>query len=162
LVLRAPVEADDEAMSSLWNDPATTRFMRNLPGFSEFSLADVRARRLEETAGSTAMPLNIYTRDGNAPQQFVGMVRLHHIERSLSNSCEIGVIMRPKHFAAGLGREAVHAALEYMFEEEKIHRVVARTAGDNAVVRGWTERLATFEGVEREHWTDGQGGYTDV
>jgi RimJ/RimL family protein N-acetyltransferase len=162
IVLSAPTEADDEAVTILDNDPASTYFRPFVP--ARVSIEDIRARRIAEAADPTCIILNIHTRprQGRKPE-FVGVTKIYHMDRYYGNSCEFGLIMSSKHFGRGLGRDALHAVFAYVFEELKFHRLMFRTTPGHMVIRSWLDRLgATLEGIERDGSWDGNGGYKDV
>jgi RimJ/RimL family protein N-acetyltransferase len=105
----------------------------------------------------------VYALHPNSNPRFIGTVSMYRIDHYYGNSCEVGIVMSADHFGTGLARDAMHAVLEYAFEELKFHRVVFHTVTDNKVVRGWLERMdAVLEGIERDAWSDGKGGYKDV
>ncbi|KAJ7763642.1 acyl-CoA N-acyltransferase [Mycena maculata] len=161
VALVSPSEIDDQDVVYLWNDPATRRFQRFLP--ERVSNADIRAQRLAWAADPNVCAFNVHALKPTGKSEFVGVARIHHIDRYYGNSCEVGLTMSSMHFGAGLGRAAIHTVLEYVFEERKFRRVVFHTAVENHVIRGWLERLgATLEGIERDFYADGTSGYTDA
>jgi RimJ/RimL family protein N-acetyltransferase len=162
LVLSAPTEADDVAVTILDNDPASTHFRPFVP--ARVSVEDIRARRIAEAADPTCIILSIHTRPspGRRPE-FVGVAKIYHMDRYYGNSCEFGIIMSAKNFGRGLARDVVHTMFAYVFEKLKFHRLMFRTTPENTVVRSWLDRLgAKFEGIERDGSWDGKGGYKDV
>ncbi|KAJ7763648.1 acyl-CoA N-acyltransferase [Mycena maculata] len=160
VALVPPSEVDDEAVVSLRNDPATRRFQPFLP---LVSITDIRAQRTAWAADPNILPFNIHALEPSGKWKFVGVTRLHRIDRYYGNSCEVGITMSPKNFGTGLASDAMHTILEYAFEEQRLRRVTFHTAVENIIIRGWIERAGgTFEGIERDYWLDGKGGYEDV
>ncbi|KAJ7912192.1 hypothetical protein B0H13DRAFT_1875123 [Mycena leptocephala] len=149
IVLSAPTEADDEAVTILDNDPASTAGLdRGHP-----STTHRRGRRS-----------NLHNLEYSHPAQarrkpeFVGVTKIYRMDRYYGNSCEFGLIMSSKHFGRGLGRDALHAVFAYVFEELKFHRLMFRTTPGHMVIRSWLDRLgATLEGIERDGSWDGNG-----
>ncbi|KAJ7468020.1 acyl-CoA N-acyltransferase [Mycena latifolia] len=90
------------------------------------------------------------------------MASITHINNEFK-SCDIGILICPEYFRGGLATDALYTVLSYAFEEQNFHRVGFSTAADNAGMRGWLDWAgATLEGINRESWSDGNGGFTDV
>ncbi|KAJ6538985.1 acyl-CoA N-acyltransferase [Mycena capillaripes] len=159
--LSAPTAADDEAAAALRKDPITRRFLRFLP--KDINAEDVQKQRAAWAADPTVMCANVHALHRERAPEYIGYVYLHHIDRVMGNSCQVGIAMRANRFGAGLAREAMYEVVRYAFEEMNIHRVILRTAVDNELVWRWLDRLdVRFEMIERGCWSDGEGGYSDA
>jgi RimJ/RimL family protein N-acetyltransferase len=162
-VLVRPREEDDSAVAALRSHPETRRYLPFLP--EHVSVEDARAQRLARAADATRIPFNIHLSSSYSDSTtFVGIVGILHIN-SESKSCEIGIFVRPECVRGGLATDALHTVLAYAFEkrEEKFHRVAFITAVDNVGMRGWLDKAeATLEGIQRESWSDGMGGYMSM
>lgn len=74
----------------------------------------------------------------------------HNINRE-SRKSEIGYWLAKDYVGRGLATLAARAALRYLFDVEKMHRVEIQCAVDNVRSRAIPERLGfTFEGILRE------------
>ncbi|KAJ7918479.1 acyl-CoA N-acyltransferase [Mycena leptocephala] len=100
-------------------------------------------------------------REESAPK-YIGATGIFNIDETFK-SCEAGVSISPDSFRGGFATDALHTVLTYAFEERRLHRVVFQTATNNIRMRGWLERYgATLEGILRDGWSDGAGGYTNA
>ncbi|KAJ7248495.1 acyl-CoA N-acyltransferase [Mycena rebaudengoi] len=131
---------------------------------THFSTEDARARRLARADDKELVDFNIHAllTESGTPT-FAGTTGIFKINTDHASSCEVGILINPAFFRGGLATDALYTVLAYVFEERKLHRAVFQTSVHNAAMCGWLERAgATLEGTEREAWTDGRGGYTDV
>jgi RimJ/RimL family protein N-acetyltransferase len=162
LVLSAPTEAHDEAVTILDNDPGSTAFRPFVPAI--VTVQDIRARRISAATNPTILLLVIHTRpQAGCEPEFVGEGKIYHMDHYYGNSCEVGLVLSSKYIGTGMGRDATHSLLSYAFEELQFHRVNFRVTPDNVNLLGWMERIgATFEGIARDGSWDGNGGYKDV
>ncbi|KII90697.1 hypothetical protein PLICRDRAFT_541879 [Plicaturopsis crispa FD-325 SS-3] len=158
LTLRAPVEADDEAMAALRSHPRTREYLRFLP--EHCSVADARARRESRARDESILDFIAHASDGGA---FVGTCTIYSID-PLNDSCWLGLLVDPAFHRGGYATEMLHALLRYVFEERSMHRVAFDTGIDNVAMRGWLENVAgaKHEFTWRECWKDGPGQWLDV
>lgn len=161
IVLVPPAEEDDTAVAALRSHPETRRYLPFLP--THLSVADAQSHRLARAADATRISFNIHALPvPGSPPQFAGTTGIFRIDNE-SKSCEVGILVSPGSFRGGIATEALYTVLAYAFEELKLHRAVFLTGVDNVGMRGWLDRAgATLEGINRESWSDGKGGFTDV
>ncbi|KAJ7935081.1 acyl-CoA N-acyltransferase [Mycena leptocephala] len=170
IALVAPTEADDAPLAALRSDPTVRRFLRFMP--ASVSAADMAARRTAQAADPTVIVFNIHALNRDAKPAstpsppkfaFAGQASIYRMDRAFGSTCEAGVMISPRHFGGALATDALYTVLEYAFDALRFHRVVFHTAVDNVIIREWIAWVGgTFEGLEREGWTDGKGGYEDA
>ncbi|KAF7349693.1 Ribosomal-protein-alanine acetyltransferase [Mycena sanguinolenta] len=167
VALVPPNEADDEAVLALFSDPATRRFMPYM--HKNPTIEHVRARRINDAADNTRISFSIHALSGteNASSkrkhEFAGIVVIMAIDTVYGNSCELGMMLPSKYVGGRLGTEALFTVLEYIFETRRFHRVVIQTWVDHTVVCRWVERAGgVLEGIQRDCWSNGEGGHVDV
>lgn len=91
----------------------------------------------------------------------VGYVSLPYVDIS-GGHATISCWITPDRQESGYGTEAVALALDYLFDERRLHRVDASTLDSNAGGRALLETLGfTHEGVKRQE-TYVDGAYVDV
>ncbi|KAJ7468027.1 acyl-CoA N-acyltransferase [Mycena latifolia] len=155
-----PQEADDAAVAALRSHPDTRRYLRFWPGHVSVEEASEIRRKCD--ADPARITFNIHALASGSPPKFVGMTIMKDINNEFK-SCELGVLICPEYFRGGFATDGLYTTLSYAFEERKLHRVTFYTATDNGGMRGWLDWAgATLEGINRESWSDGSGGYTDV
>ena len=87
---------------------------------------------------------------------YIGTIELYDVRHA---SATLGIIIGEKsHWSRGYGPEAIHALLEYAFDELGLERVTLSTFADNARARA-AFRKAGFAEVRR---VSAGGGRTDV
>ncbi|KAJ6487796.1 acyl-CoA N-acyltransferase [Mycena sanguinolenta] len=166
IVLLRPREKDDVSIAALSSHPETARY---LPWCTSLTVEEARDLRIERDADPTRFFFNVHlSQDGLAPTSsdptttLVGAVGIVYIEYR-HNCCEIAVTISPHRYRAGLATEALYTLLTCVFEELKFHRAGFVTRADNERMRGWLDMAgATMEGLKREGWIDGKGGYADA
>lgn len=111
-----------------------------------YTLEDTRARIERNLAAfqtGAAVPLVILEKEG---EQVLGMCNFSNIVRGLFQACHLGYACDHAWQGKGLMFEALQSALAYMFEEVKLHRVMANYLPHNERSARLLERL----GFERE------------
>jgi len=160
ILLVPPSEADDASVAQLRCHPETRRYIRFFP--DHVSVEESKTRRLARAADPALLDFNIHALIPGTPPKFVGTTGIFRIDE-MSKSCEIGILISPDSFRGGIATDALHTVLAYAFEQRKLHRAVFFTGVDNVGMRGWLDKAGAFlEGVNRESWSDGNGGFTDV
>lgn len=82
--------------------------------------------------------------------QLVGGLVCHFINRE-SRKSEIGYWLAAEATGKGLATRASAAVIDYLFAQEKLHRVEIQAAVDNVRSRAIAERLGfTLEGIKRD------------
>lgn len=92
----------------------------------------------------------------------IGSVYLNKIDRKHSH-CEYGIFIGEEDFLGkGYGTEAARLAINYAFDELKLHKIVLRLLGDNMRARKSYEKAGfVYEGTSRDYvLLDGK--YRDV
>ncbi|KAF7351345.1 Ribosomal-protein-alanine acetyltransferase [Mycena sanguinolenta] len=166
LVLLRPREEDDAAIAALNSHPETIRY---LPWCTVLTVEEARELRIARDADPTRFFFNVHlSQDGLAPvnsdptNTLVCVVGIVYIDYR-HNCCEIAVTTSPHHYRAGFATEALYTLLTCVFEELKFHRAGFVTKADNARMCDWLDMVgATVEGMKREGWIDGKGGYADA
>jgi RimJ/RimL family protein N-acetyltransferase len=160
VLLVPPSESDDPFVAALRCHPETRRY---IPFFPEHCAPDeARDRRISREASKEIVDFSIYAVTSESAPKYIGATMIFNIDETFK-SCEAGVSISPDSFRGGFATDALHTVLTYAFEERRLHRVVFQTATNNIRMRGWLERYeATLEGILRDGWSDGAGGYTDA
>ena len=84
------------------------------------------------------------------PQQIIGTVSFQGIVRFPEQCCRTGYRIDQDFAQQGYMTEALRKGQQIMFEEEKLHRIVARIHPYNSPSRRLVQRLGyTLEGLER-------------
>ncbi|KAJ7108670.1 acyl-CoA N-acyltransferase [Mycena epipterygia] len=160
ITLVPPQKVDDAAVAALRCYPETRRYIRFFP--EHVSVEESLERRIIREADSSVLDFNIHALAPGSPPQFAGTTGIFRIDNEFK-SCEVGILVSPGSFREGIATDALYTVLAYAFEELKFHRAVFLTRVDNVGMRGWLDRAgATLEGINRESWSDGKGGFTDV
>lgn len=71
---------------------------------------------------------------------FMGYVGFHGIDEK-NHSAEIGYVLHPDYWASGWMTEAVEAALNFIFEELNLHRVIGNINPENEASRGLLKKF---------------------
>jgi ribosomal-protein-alanine N-acetyltransferase len=77
---------------------------------------------VKEFIKSQTVRFNIYHQENN---QLIGMVNFSGLERGPFQNCRVGYKIDSQFQGQGLMKEALSKAIEYMFQEQKFHRVEA-------------------------------------
>ncbi|MBN6055577.1 GNAT family N-acetyltransferase [Nonomuraea sp. RK-328] len=123
LVLRAPDEADVEAMTATGRDPVTARFLPLLP--EPYTEQDARdhlaraARRWEEGGAEFTIAEN---------DAYAGAVRVSPPDRW--GAVEIGYLVAPWARGKGVATAAVRAVTQWLFDQG-VHRVELQAGAEN-------------------------------
>lgn len=84
--------------------------------------------------------------------EIVGTANFTQIVRGVSHSCTLGYGLSRNHQGKGLMREALEAAIEYMFEARLLHRIEANYMPHNVRSGGLLRRLGfTVHGYARDY-----------
>ncbi|AWN25009.1 MULTISPECIES: GNAT family N-acetyltransferase [Streptomyces] len=133
LVLRPVAEDDLRVAERLWRDERVRRYLGG--PVSEAKIA-VRRRTLPGSPGTFA----ITARDTNAT---IGMITID--PHSGRGATEVSYTLLPEHWGAGVGREAVAAALVWARSLPGTDRVVAVTQTANRASRRLLEAVGMRE-----------------
>ena len=154
LRLRAPREADAEALFAVFSDPAVTRYWSH-PPWTERAQAmelidDICRRALDGQLFQWAIA-------DSHDDQLIGTVTLFFVNRS-HRRCEVGFALRHDRWGQGLAREALSRAIRYGESELGLRRFEADVDPDNAASLGLLKRLGfEEEGRARARWRVGAG-----
>ncbi|KAF8186879.1 acyl-CoA N-acyltransferase [Mycena galopus ATCC 62051] len=161
ILLIRPREEDDAAVAALRSHPETHRHLTFES--AHLSVEEARALRITRAADERRMSFNIHVSNesGSTISTFGGTVGLSHINHL--KSCEVGILINPEYFRRGLATDALYTILAYAFETMKLDRARLSTAANNVGMRGLLEKAGVMlEGIARDDWSDGKGGFSDV
>ena len=79
-------------------------------------------------------------------EKMIGVCNFSNIVRGVFQACHLGYAIAHTHQGKGLMNEALTAAIQYMFERENLHRIMANYMPDNIRSAAVLERL----GFEKE------------
>jgi RimJ/RimL family protein N-acetyltransferase len=145
LLLRAPGEADVEAVAPAFVDPAVGG-EAGLPPLDPDTLRLMLRERLPEmTARGLLAPYVIFD---TRTDELLGGFAIHHLD-ALRDAVEIGYWLLVPARGRGVATRAVHAAVDHAFANG-IHRVEAHVRVGNVASERVLERAGfTREGVKR-------------
>ncbi|KAK9710938.1 hypothetical protein K7432_008126 [Basidiobolus ranarum] len=170
LILRTPVELDEEAIRLMLSDVKTMkhlRFMAHEPaGWTASEVQERIKSQIEGQAHSERVVFHLVERsnviepeiDPLAPEgpkilrvsenledtkdihTLVGSCGLHNINL-VDMVAAMGIILHHPFQTKGYGTEALYLMLCYGFDVLHMHRVMVQTTKDNTGMRGWMENL---------------------
>lgn len=76
--------------------------------------------------------VRFYVFEKSQPDTIIGTVCFRSITRSIYQSCEIGYKFDECYWHKGYAREALSMGISIMFQDQKLHRIVANVMPDNA------------------------------
>jgi RimJ/RimL family protein N-acetyltransferase len=139
LLLR-PLRAEDlDAFAAYRADPAIARYQGWESGFTRADAERLLAGNEEVTFGAPGKWLQLAAvdrRDGT----LAGDCAVH-VQIDQPATAEVGVTFAPASHGRGLATEALGAVVGALFEEQRMHRVVARADDRNAPVHRVLDRL---------------------
>ena len=156
LRISRPTSAEDEVTALLRIHPDSRRY---LPFFPEvFTTEDNRKKREERAKRDDVIDFSVFLVKESGEEEYVGITGLINVDW-VNRSCSVGILISSKYHRQGIATEAIHAMMQFAFEDEalKMHRCGFETGDYNVQMRGWLENVAgaTLEGVSRECWKDG-------
>ena len=131
---------------SRWDPPAPTDFYS--VAFWERSIA----RSIDDFASDRAVRLDLF--DGRDPdgRVVIGRLGFSQIFRGPFQSCILGYQIDAAYEGRGLMREALVAAIGYMFEVKRLHRIQANHLPENARSAALLKRLGFVrEGLAKDY-----------
>lgn len=147
LILRAPKENDLEALKAF-----EKRNKRHLSPWESIKVpADVRiANWLKDSAEGRSVRFFIFAKD--APEKLVGMCNFTQIFRGAFQACYLGYKIDKDCEGQGYMFEALQRTIRYIFEEEKLHRIMAAYIPINVRSAALLDRLDfAVEGYARNY-----------
>ncbi len=98
----------------------------------------------------------------NDPSQIIGTIGFSQIFRGPFSSCMLGYQLAQSYEGQGLMREALQAAIRYMFTEQRLHRIAASYRPENVrsgcllsrlrfTIDGFSKRYLFIDGDWRDH-----------
>ncbi|KAK9768750.1 hypothetical protein K7432_000354 [Basidiobolus ranarum] len=170
LILRMPLEKDEERIREIISDVRTMkhlRFMSHEP--TGWTIPEVRARlknQIEEQARSERATFHIFERkepiepetdptdpegikllkvfenleDTTDRQDIIGFGGLNYVRYHDMETC-MGVILDHPYQRKGYATEVLYLTLWYSFEVLHMHRLIIQTTEPNEGMRGWMEKL---------------------
>ncbi|MDX3078045.1 GNAT family N-acetyltransferase [Streptomyces sp. NPDC088354] len=147
LVLRPYEEADIPAQAEMMNDESVVAWTSVPHPYSE---ADSRAFLTETAPAERAAGRGVvFAVTEFLTQRLVGTVHLQRADWRI-RSAEAGYVIAPWARGEGYAAEAVLAAAQWLFDDQKFERLELRTAADNAASQQVAQRIGCVsEGVLR-------------
>ena len=135
--LRPLREADEPLFQALYTDAQTMRFVGDpwTPAEAARRFRAILSRR--ETLVSTDRFLVIEEKSSREP---MGICGSSHYDRA-GMRVEVGVMLLPQGRRLGVGRAALGALVDYMFQEPSLLEVYARVAIENSAARNLVTRV---------------------
>lgn len=97
-----------------------------------------------------------------ADDKVVGSIGIHSLDQK-RRSAEIGYGVSPDYWGRGVFPAAARLLLEYAFTSLELHRIVARTAADNAAsIRSLRKLRFRYEGLMRDYYRFPDGSWHDA
>ncbi|TEB38359.1 acyl-CoA N-acyltransferase [Coprinellus micaceus] len=151
----------DEAIAALRCAPTTLEYLKILP--AHFTAEEAKARRESRAKDATILDLYAFALNEGGEYELAGPTGVFSVD-NFHKTCEAGIIIAPKFLGKGLTAENFYTLFQYIFEEKGFHRISFETSAENEPMRGWFEKVAGIrqEGLRKEWWMDGLGGWTDV
>ena len=107
---------------------------------------------LEEYRGGRSLRLVMQATGSAIDGEIIGTVNYTNIVRGAFQACHLGYQIAARHEGRGLMTEALRAANAYVFEEVKLHRIMANYRPENARSARVLERLGfRHEGLARDY-----------
>jgi ribosomal-protein-alanine N-acetyltransferase len=119
LILRPPTESDAVAFQA-FEDRNSQRLSPWRPSIAQW------AKELEE---KRAIRFALFPKEN--PAQIIGFCNFSQIFRGPFQACYLGYQMDANYEGLGLMTEAVEKGIQYMFEEENLHRIMANYMPSN-------------------------------
>lgn len=108
--------------------------------------------RCEYNLAMKMLHVRFYIFRKGAPQTIIGTISFRNIARSLYSSCEVGYKFSSAFHHQGYASEALEKAIDVMFTEEKLHRIMAWVLPDNQPSLRLLNSLGFVrEGISRDH-----------
>lgn len=109
----------------------------------EYFTVNFRRARLEENIAAFAggYGLRLFLELEENPGRFVGVVNFNNIIRGVFQACHLGYSIDADQEGKGLMREALAEGIRYVFEELRLHRVMANYLPENERSGGLLKRL---------------------
>lgn len=148
LTLRAPQEADLDALAAIWGDPQVVRYWSGDPldrAQSEAKLAVIIAANDSGDGMQWGIALQP---DG----PLIGTCTIWKIDRG-QRRAELGIILAAAQWGQGYAGHALRRVLQHAFETLQLHRLEADVDPDNAAsLRLFEGRGFVREGLLRQRW----------
>jgi [ribosomal protein S5]-alanine N-acetyltransferase len=107
---------------------------------------------LEEYRAGRSLRLVMQPRGSPPEGEIVGTVNYTNIVRGAFQACHLGYQLAARHEGQGLMSEALRAANAYVFDEVKLHRIMANYRPENARSARVLERLGfRHEGLAKDY-----------
>jgi [ribosomal protein S5]-alanine N-acetyltransferase len=138
--------ARNRAHFARWDPPAPGDFYS--VGFWERSIA----RSVEDFAADRAVRLDLF--DASVPDSrvVIGRMGFSQIARGPFQSCMLGYQIDSNHEGRGLMHEALTAAVRYMFDVKRLHRIQANHLPENTRSAALLARLGFVrEGLAKDY-----------
>ena len=137
---------DNEAFLKPWEPPMGPR------SFDPIAVADVRSRAVNEAKTGTGYSFAIVARGVGNDLPILGWCNFTNVIRGIFQACFLGYKLDERSQRQGYMTEALTAAIECMFTEQRLHRIQANYMPHNQRSAAVLRRLGfTIEGTAREY-----------
>lgn len=150
------VELEDARLISAWlNDRDTNQYLDIIYPVSK---RDADSYLLE---GDNDSSKRIFIID-NEDRKPIGLIVINNIKWEYRN-CELGIVIYDKNFRSkGYGKDALNAAIEFVFNEMNMHLVQLKAAEDNHIaIKLYSELGFEKEGILRDRYFK-SGKYSNI
>ena len=109
-------------------------------------------RQVEQFQAGTAYAFSIFDRATGADGPFLGYVNFSEVVRGVFLACYMGYALAETAQGQGFMAEACRAGIDYIFNEVRLHRIMANYMPANARSAAVLERLGfTVEGTAKDY-----------
>jgi ribosomal-protein-alanine N-acetyltransferase len=137
---------DNEAFLKPWEPPMSKR------SFERLAVADVRARAMTEAKAGTAFSFAFAARGAGDGTPILGWCNFTNVIRGIFQACYLGYKLDERSQGHGYMTEALTAAIDYLFTEQRLHRIQANYMPHNQRSAAVLRRLGfTIEGTARKY-----------
>jgi len=164
LCLRPINEKDVDNIYELGKNPNVMRYIRNGKTLTRAEAEGDLQRRLRENARLADKKIGYWAIEWRPEQAFVGWLAIKNLDQT--EEIEIGYRILEKYWGQGVTTEASRRALQYVFEELQLDRIVAVALPENTGSWRVMEKLGmryekdgsfygnncVYYSLEREDW----------
>jgi [ribosomal protein S5]-alanine N-acetyltransferase len=137
---------DNEAFLRPWEPPMSKRSFERIP------VADTRARAVTDARAGTSFSFAFAARGAGGDTPILGLCNFTNVIRGIFQACFLGYKLDERSQGQGYMTEALTATINYMFTEQRLHRIQANYMPHNQRSAAVLRRLGfTIEGTARKY-----------
>ncbi|HTA37744.1 MAG TPA: GNAT family N-acetyltransferase [Candidatus Acidoferrales bacterium] len=137
---------DNEAFLKPWEPPMNAR------SFEPIAIADWRSRAVTEAKAGTGFSFALVARGVGSDSPILGWCNFTNVIRGIFQACFLGYKLDERSQGQGYMTEALGAAIDYLFSEQRLHRIQANYMPHNQKSAAVLRRLGfTVEGTARNY-----------